>query len=704
MAEGDSQANAPEQAAWMADAITSVDTAPLIPPSPRVAPQTAPRREAWKGEGARPLRSKRHVFNIVALIVLWVVLFGVIAEGVSTGLQLYHSFSQARIDAADAVRHLNAVRALIPASASGGKLSGLAPVLTDANLAAARSNLTIALEDFQSLKVDLEPTGAMGVVTHAPIAGDPLQAATLLADAGEQGCRAGLLLIGDAQNLLAYLKGGIFVNGKPSALTPGVVARLRADLITATAQIDQAVRDINAANLSSIPSSLLKPSYVTLLRGIAAKWPAERAQLTALQPWLDVAPTLLGLGSPASYLVEIMDNNELRAGGGFIGNFTLITLTNGQVKPFTLEDSYLLDRPYQARVGVSPAPAQYAWWPWASYFGLRDSNLSPDFPTNARLAMRLYSLEGGPTVRGVIAITPTTIQRVLQVVGSIPMPLYHVTVTSANLISLIEHYQLAVNPQTDLPPADQISSPNKRFVALLGRALLQKLHSMTLPQMMDIAQTFGADMQQKDVQLYFTDTRSQALLTKLGYDGATSHGPGDAVTINDTNDGVNKANQFTTATYKDVVTLDAQGNATHNLTITYRFRATNLALLYGPDRYQTYLRIYAPSAARLKSISGLKNILGHDQVNHSDLSWRQMWGGYVLVANGVPYTLHLVWVVPHAATCASDGHCAYTLVYQRQPGAQQALDLTISAPGQKKPAAAFSGPLVTDKLFSVDFG
>lgn len=688
----------------MADAITSVDTAPLIPPSPRVAPDTTPLRQTRKGGGARPPLGKRRAFNIVALIVLWVVLFGVVAEGVSTGLQLYHSFSQARIDAADAVSHLNAVRALVPASASAGKLSGLASALTDANLATAQSNLTIALEDFQSLKVDLAPTGAMGSVAHAPITSDPLQAATLLADAGEQGCRAGLLLIGDAQNLLAYLKGGVFVNGKPSALTPGVVARLRADLIAATMLIDRAVSDINAANLSSIPSSLLKPSYVKLLRGIAAKWPAERAQLTALQPWLDVAPALLGLGAPASYLVEIMDNNELRPGGGFIGNFTRITLTNGQVKPFTLEDTYLLDRPYQARVGVSPAPAQYAWWPWASYFGLRDSNLSPDFPTNARVAMRLYSLEGGPSVRGVVAITPMTIQRILQAVGPIPMPLYHVTVTSGNLVSLIEHYQLAVNPQTDLPPADQISSPNKRFVALLGRELLKKLHSMTLPQMMDLAQTFGADTQQKDVQLYFTDARSQTLLTKLGYDGATSHGPGDAVTINDANDGVNKANQFTTATYKDVVTLDAKGNATHNLTITYRFRTSNLALLYGPNRYQTYLRVYAPPNARLKTISGLKNILGQDQINHSDLSWRQMWGGYALVANGVPYALHIVWVVPHAATCASDGRCSYTLDYQRQPGAQQALDLTIITPSQKTPAAAFSGPLLTDKQFSVDFG
>lgn len=706
MADSQSQANAPENAGWVAETIASADTAPLSPPPlpSRDAPGAARFRWPRKGAGSRPPRAKRRGLSIAILVVVWILLFATVAEGVSSGIQLYNSVSQARMYAADAVRHLNALRALIPASASSGKLSGLAPALTDANLATAQRHLTIALEDFQSLKANLAPVGVMGVAAHAPVAGDPLQAATLLADAGEQGCRAGLLLVGDAQNLLAYLKGGVFVNGKSSALTLGVVARLRADLVTATSEIDRAVGDINAANLNSIPSSLLKPSYVTLLRGFAAKWPAERARLSALQPWLDVAPALLGLGAPSSYLVEIMDNNELRAGGGFIGNYTIITLKNGQVAPFTLRDTYLLDRPYQARVGVSPTPAQYPWWPWLPYFGLRDSNLSPDFPTNARFAMRMLSLEGGPSVRGVIAITPMTIQRVLQAVGPIPVPQYHVTVNSANLVALIEHYQLAVNPLTGLPPSDQISSPSKRFVALLGRALLEKLHGLTLPQLIDLAQTFGPDVQQKDVQIYVSDSRSQALLAKLGYDAATPHAAVDAVTIIDTNDGVNKANEFTTAAYTDVVTLDARGNATHNLTITYRFKTSNLALLYGPNQYKTYLRVYTPPNARLTRISGLKNILSGDQINHSDLPWRQMWGGYVLVANGVPYTVHIVWVVPHAATCASDGHCHYTLDYQRQAGANQTLNLTVTAPGQKKPAASFSGALLTDAIVNVKFG
>jgi hypothetical protein len=636
-----------------------------------------------------------------ALIVVWIILFVAVAGSVASGLQVYNSLSHARIHAADAVRHLNALRALIPASASSGNLSALAPLLTETKLNAAKNHLSAASADFQALKIDLAPVGVMGAAGQAPVAGDAITAALLLADAGDHGCQAGLLLIGDAQNILAYLKGGFFANGKGTGLTSAVIAKLRADLSAAKAELDLAVADINTANLNAIPSSLLKPSNVTLLHTFAGKWPTERARLSALEPWLAIAPSIIGVGSPTSYLVQIMDSNELRPGGGFIGNYTVFTLKNGRAEPFTLEDTYLLDRPYLAQVGVALAPAQYAWWPWRTYFGLRDSNLSPDFPTNARLAMRMLAAEGGPSVHGVIAITPTTIQRVLKAVGPIPMPLYHVTVRSDNLVALIEHYQLAVSPQTNLPPADQISSPSKRFVALLGRALLDKLHKLSLAQMLSISQTFATDVQQKDAQVYFANSQAEALLTKLGYDASIARAPGDAVTINDANDGVNKANEFTTATYQDKVSIDAQGNATHNLTITYRFHASNLALLYGPDRYKTYLRIYTPTNSRLVTLSGLNNILGADQINHSDLAGRQMWGGYAIVSDGIPYTLHVSWVVSHAATRDSQGHWHYTLDYQRQAGANQVLDVTINVPGQKNPAASFSGALLTDKILSV---
>lgn len=680
-------------------------TAPITPARTVLTlPQPKPSTALGAAVRARTQASRRRIPRGVVLLAVATVLFVTIVGGVASALQLYSSYNRARADAKDAVLHLNALRALIPGSASGGNISALAPLLTTANLATAKRELTAADADFVALRADLAPTGAMGLAAHAPGAGDELTAAELLADAGDHGSRAGLLLLGDAQGLLPYLDGGVFAGGKGTPLTAPTIARVRADLATATSEIDRAVADINTANLNSLPPSLLPPGDVALLHKFASQWPSGRATLAQTQSWLAIIPTVLGVSTPATYLVEVMDSGELRPGGGFIGNYALITLHNGQVEPFDLSDTYLLDRPYLVRVGYeSLVPAQYPWWPWQTEFGLRDSNLSPDFPTNAQLAMRLLGAESGASVQGVIAITPEAIQRVLQVVGPIPVPEYNVTVTSNNLVQLIEYFQLGVNPLTGLPPSDQISSPSKRFTALLGRALLEKLHGLSLAQMVAVGQTFATDVQQNDAQIYFTDAASEALLAKLGSTAAVPHTPGDAVTINDANDGVNKASQFTTMAYQDDVTLDAQGNATHILTITYRFHATDLAQLYGPDRYQTYLRIYTPPTSKLTTITGFGNILGADQIGNSDLAWRQMWGGYVLVADGTPYTLHVTWVVPHAATRDSHGEWHYTLTYQRQAGAHQSLDVSIRVPGQKSAAAAFSGALLADKALTITY-
>lgn len=706
-----------------ADASTSTSTASTVPTtansttsitsptSASPAATTAPRwRRALRGSFVRerlprPVRERvQRIPRPVVLGVIWAVLFVTIAGGIASGIQIFSAVSRARADATDAVHHLDALRALVPASATSGKLTDLAPLLNKSTMQSATRELTAADAAFVRLRADLAPVGGMAIVGHTPKVGDALTAAWLLADAGDHGSRAGLLLLADAQSLLSYLHGGIFGDGKGTPLTIALITRLQSDLRTATSDLDQAVADINAADLGAIPSSLLKPTDVALLRKVASQWPSAHTHLNEIQPWLAVLPSIAGIGTPVSYFVEVMDSGELRPGGGFIGNYAILTLKGGQIEPFNLTDTYLLDRPYLDRVNYqSPVPAQYGWWPWQGYFGLRDSNLSPDFPTNAQVATRLLAAESGQHVQGVMAITPPVIERILQVLGPIPMPLYGVTVNSDNLVQLIEYYQLAVSPQTGLPPADQISSASKRFTALVGRALMAKLHDMSTAQLLAVGQSFLTDVQQKDLQIYLSDPASEELLAKTGYTNAVPHTPGDAVTVSDANDGVNKASQFTTTTIADNVHLDAQGNATHDLTITYRFHAANVALVYGPDRYLTYLRVYAPPGSQLKALTGLSNMLGEDQIGHSDLSWRQMWGGYVVVPDGVAYSLRFTWVVPHAATKDSQGVWHYTITYQRQPGAHEVLHVNVSVPGRSAPVATYSGTLLSDQVFSATY-
>ena len=93
---------------------------------------------------------------------------------------------------------------------------------------------------------------------------------------------------------------------------------------------------------------------------------------------LTVAPQLLGMDRPRTYLVLALNEDELRPGGGFITGVGEIRVQAGKVITMTFRDSYAVDdftQPY-------PDPPE----PMRRYMGLdllvlRDSNWSPDFPT-----------------------------------------------------------------------------------------------------------------------------------------------------------------------------------------------------------------------------------------------------------------------------------------------------------------------------------
>src|SRR5262249_36995151 len=113
---------------------------------------------------------------------------------------------------------------------------------------------------------------------------------------------------------------------------------------------------------------------------------------------------LLGIRTPANYLIEVLDSSELRPGGGYIGNYGIATFSGGRLTAARITDTNLLDRPYNITGKAILFPSAYKWFDLASNWSFRDSNLDADFPTAARYAEQNYRLEGGKIpVQGVIA-------------------------------------------------------------------------------------------------------------------------------------------------------------------------------------------------------------------------------------------------------------------------------------------------------------
>ncbi len=639
-----------------------------------------------------------------------------LALAISGGVSAYQQYSQARTLAADGLRRLKHVQTVL------GPLLQHPGIPDAATMQTVEQDLRAAERDFALTRADLGH-GVFTLAATAPAGSSALDPVVALTTAADEACLAGLDLLHGAAPILPLLQSDLLAgssdagaSGAPSTapsraptripsdppdkappgLTADMVEQLTRDFESAVAHLRVAIRDVQGADLSALPAGLISTQQRAQIQTLLATWPRIAPQLATVDAGLRVAPELLGLTGPMRLLVEVMDRGETRPAGGYIGNYGVLTIQDGKLQPFSLADVNTLDFPYGERAGWPVAPAAYSWWPWAGLFGLRDSNLSPDFPTSAQMGMRLLAQETGTATQGAVALLTPAIARVLAVVGPLSVPEYHETVTAENLEAKIRQY--TENPAI----LHDLTAAHSRFTVLVGHAFMSKLHGLSTTQLIAIAQSLLTSLRTKDIQVYLSDPAAEALLAQQGFDDALTHGPGDGLTIADANVSSNKSNLFTTLTYTDAVLLDTDGTATHHLTMTYSFDSSrNPSMryyLYGARIYHTYLRVYAPPSAQLVSLDGFNGT--NVQINTSDAPGHQMWGGYVWVWDGVPYSLHFVWSVPGGAAEDVLGRRSYTLTVQRQAGANQQLNLTVAAPGMRSPLISYSGALDQDRTFN----
>lgn len=208
----------------------------------------------------------------------------------------------------------------------------------------------------------------------------------------------------------------------PASLAP-TDGRLRlADLRAAAptlAAADATVARL-VARLATVPTAGLLGQVRDAVRQVRAEL-AQLAELTgAARRAAALLPPLLGADGPRSYLLAFQNLAELRATGGMFGAFAVIRTTDGRVeiidqgtsgslRSFTqpvLPLSQQLRGLYGDLPGIFPA----------------DVNLTPHFPTAARLYREMYRRQTGHTVDGILATDPVALSYLLRVIGPVPVP------------------------------------------------------------------------------------------------------------------------------------------------------------------------------------------------------------------------------------------------------------------------------------------
>jgi Protein of unknown function (DUF4012) len=698
---------------------------------------------------ARQRSAHQQRMHIVLLVVLLLGVLLPLILTISYALSAYATYTTLRARASDGVHHLLAVKTLFTTA----KVHPTS-IVDAKTLAQADKEFAASRKDFQQAHSLLLSTALIeAVARYLPPYSSQVITARAATQIGIDIADIGQILIATTQTFAPKLQGSLLGDTSTPLITAQDLAVVQTTMDRLLPLVDDIRQQTHQLSLDALPTSIISSQQREQVQGLIALLPQVETALVQGRELLNSLGWLLGVGEPRTFLVQTMDRAELRPTGGFTGQYGELLIQNGRVAPFSLRDISLIEYAGDSPTTDQLAPQGYrSWWPFANW-GLRDSNLSADFPTSAQIAIQQYQQEVQRKVDGVIVFTPFFIEHILQILGPLDIPGYNETITAQNLEERLHYYQLdnaGIDKQLHMQGGDTSTSDRKRFTALVAHTLMDHIRHASVEELLALAREIPRNLKTRDLQVYFTDSQLEDLLMQYRMAGQLDRSTTrDGLYVVQANVSASKASQYVRTSVSDTVTLDAPGGATHVMHLSLAY--TEIGPIYGLDTYRDYVRIYVPPSAHLLWGDGFdtgkplcdgplapcpaQSVYPHDELVcppgqyqvgfaapmlndpyyralHpldtigpptnlvSDEPGRAMFGGYVIVPKNCTMTVTLSWYVPPL------GHGPYELFVQRQAGTFPGLDLTVlPTPGDCAVLATagmhFAGVLTEDTLFAI---
>lgn len=373
-----------------------------------------------------------------------------------------------------------------------------------------------------------------------------------------------------------------------------LMSRLSPDIYAAN-------RSVQAMNPARMPKFLASRGMdVASLRAMSGTVVKLLPAMTGPHPLL---ASLVGLPTPAEYLVIFQNSGELRATGGFMTAFAYINFTDGRLGKIASENIEALDKQvtYQP-----PAPVPVNYLP-VTYWHLRDANTGmptgqaavPDVPEAVNNIMRFYnSIPNVPYLNGIVFVNTWFVDQLIADVGGLTVPTVpgksiHLTPQNAN-------YEMEMMAEGGaLPPRER-----KSFIGTMMRELLHQVFHGHLSELLRVAGTLSKSLNDEQLMLYFHNARAQALVAQHNWGGIIpAHVPGDFVEVVDENLLGHKDNYWMREWYNvDIKTVNGR-----NLeTVTMHWREPAIVVPKPPYLvvpYHAWVTVFAPIGSQYVSMT-----------------------------------------------------------------------------------------------------
>lgn len=318
---------------------------------------------------------------------------------------------------------------------------------------------------------------------------------------------------------------------------------------------------------------------------------------------------LLGYHGPRKYLVLFQNNHEIRATGGFVGSYGILSVHDGNIDEFFIDGIFNPDGQLYTKV-IPPKPIQKISTAWSTH----DANWFPNFPDSAEKIAWFYEKTGGATVDGIITVTPTVLEKLLEFVGPIEMEEYQVTIDSDNFMKLIQKEVEVDYDKEDNKP--------KQVLADLAPKIFEKLFSSEslsdFPQLLSI---LSESLEEKHILINSENSDIQKIVSDLGWSGEVLETPKDYLMVVNSNINGYKTDGVIDQKIEHQIEIQPDGSIFDTVTIERIHNGGSLEYDWWNKVNANYMRVYVPLGSELMEASGYTREVVEPPVNYDKLGF-----------------------------------------------------------------------------------
>lgn len=293
-------------------------------------------------------------------------------------------------------------------------------------------------------------------------------------------------------------------------------------------------------------------------------------------------PEILGVTKPKKYAIILQDNTEIRATGGFIQGFALVTVQNATVTDIQYFDAAQTDQLLRGQVN---APADLTLALGQKNWYLRDGNWDPDFTNSAQRIAWFIDKELGGSPDVVVALNWQTLAAALDSVGPVDLADFGGKITASNWLDKYQLYAKADPGSTNMMVEVLKALWTKKAQA--KPAQLTQLVSFILQQL-DLHQILVAPVTFTTPGLALVDWQGEMPIPIC-----RSQHPCQSLQIQavDSNVGLNRVNPYIVRSHTMVAQISAN-KTSYEYTLNYQNNSPKPGWPTGD--YKNFLRVYLP--------------------------------------------------------------------------------------------------------------